>query len=63
MKGIQFVINDKGETTAVVIDLKKNGALWEDFYDRSLAQAREQEPRESLARVKERLRRQGILDG
>jgi hypothetical protein len=63
MKGIQFVINDKGEKTAVVIDLKQHGELWEDFYDRSLARAREEEPRESLATVKEHLRRQGKLDG
>ncbi len=31
MKGVQFVVNAQGEKTAVVIDLKKNSELWEDF--------------------------------
>lgn len=31
MEGIQFVIDDKGQKTAVLIDLKKHGELWEDF--------------------------------
>jgi hypothetical protein len=31
MKGVQFVIDDKGKKTAVLIDLKKWGKLWEDF--------------------------------
>ena len=63
MEGIQFLINNKGERTAVVIDLKKYGALWEDFYDNLIADMRENEPRESLKSVRERLRKQGKLDG
>jgi hypothetical protein len=39
-----------------MIDLRKNGELWEDFYDRVLAEQRRHEPRESLAQVKARLR-------
>ena len=63
MEGIQFLINNKGERTAVVIDLKKYGALWEDFYDNLIADMRENEPRESLKSVREKLRKQGKLDG
>ena len=33
MEGIQYVIDDKGQKTAVLIDLMKYGKLWEDFYD------------------------------
>ncbi|MBF0488775.1 MAG: hypothetical protein HQK98_11515 [Nitrospirae bacterium] len=33
MKGIQYMMNDNGDRTAVVIDLKKYGNIWEDFYD------------------------------
>ena len=33
MTGIQYVMNDHGEKTAVLIDLKKHGDLWEDFFD------------------------------
>jgi hypothetical protein len=33
MKGIQFIIDDQGEKTAVVIDLKQWGQEWEAFYN------------------------------
>lgn len=55
MKGIQFLIDPSGVKTAVVIDLRANRKLWEDFYDRALADARAGEPRESLESVKDRL--------
>jgi hypothetical protein len=61
MKGIQFVVDDKGEKTAVLIDLQEYGELWEDFYDCLIAQARANEPRESLTEVREQLRQQGKL--
>ena len=57
MRGVQFVVNGKGDTTAVVIDLKTNAELWEDFYDRALARSRQDEPRETLASVKKKLLR------
>jgi len=56
VKGIQFLIDEEGEKTAVVIDLKKHAELWEDFYDRALARSRADEPRETLESVKKRLR-------
>lgn len=57
MKGIQFLVDEHGKRTSVLIDLGKHGALWEDFYDIALARAREKEPRESLDSVKERVLR------
>jgi hypothetical protein len=57
MSGVQFIVDEHGNKTAVVIDLKKNAELWEDFYDRALARSREDEPRETLESVKKRLRR------
>ena len=63
MEGINYVVNDKGEKTAVLIDLEKYGELWEDFYDSLIAALRSEEPRESLDAVKERLKRQGKLNG
>lgn len=33
MNGVQFVVNEKGDRTAVLIDLKGYGEVWEDFYD------------------------------
>lgn len=32
MKGIQYIVDDNGAKTAVVIDLKQWGSLWEEFY-------------------------------
>ncbi|MGH7356170.1 MAG: hypothetical protein ACRELS_16525 [Candidatus Rokuibacteriota bacterium] len=55
MKGVQYVVDNSGRKTAVQIDLKKQGRLWEDFYDRALAKQRASEPRESLESVKNRV--------
>ena len=62
MKGVQFVVNERGEKTAVVIDLRKHSEVWEDFYDATVARRRRNEPRETLESVKKRLRRRGKLD-
>jgi hypothetical protein len=43
MTGIQFVTDDKGRRTAVVIDLKKHRALWEDFWDGLISESRRKE--------------------
>jgi hypothetical protein len=59
MRGVQFLVDDEGEKTAVLIDLKKNAQLWEDFYDVAVARFREKEPRESLESVKSKLRARG----
>jgi hypothetical protein len=55
MKGVQYVVDDAGERRAVVIDLQEHADLWEDFYDTWLASEREQEPRESLEVVRDKL--------
>jgi PHD/YefM family antitoxin component YafN of YafNO toxin-antitoxin module len=63
MEGIQFVVNDKGQKVAVLIDLRKYSELWEDFYDSLTARSRAEEPRETLDSVKKRLRKQGKIGG
>jgi hypothetical protein len=55
MKGIDFVVDEAGERKAVVIDLSEHGDLWEDFFDTLVAKERQDEPRETLAEVKEKL--------
>ena len=57
MLDVQFIVDERGNKTAVVFDLNKNAELWEDFYDRALAESRRAEPRETLESVKKRLRR------
>ena len=55
MTGINFLVDDKGDKRAVMIDLKKYGKLWEDFYDTLRVKERESEPRESLEEVKKKV--------
>jgi hypothetical protein len=61
MQGIQYVTDDKGQKIAVQINLKRFGAIWEDFFDNLLSRQRSDEPRESIDSVKERLKKQGKL--
>ena len=56
MSGIQFVVDEQGHKTAVVIDLKKHSRIWEDFHDALLARSRKNEPRESLDAVRCRVK-------
>jgi hypothetical protein len=55
LKGVEFVVDDQGEKKAVLIDLKRHGRLWEDFYDAALAAERAAEARESLDAVKRKV--------
>ena len=57
MTGIKFVINEKGSKSAVMIDLKIHGRLWEDFYDALKVTQRKNEPRETLDSVKRRFKK------
>jgi hypothetical protein len=43
MSGIQFVTDDKGRKVGVLIDLKKHGAIWEDFWDGLVSESRRKE--------------------
>jgi len=51
-KGIQFLVDTKGEKSAVVIDLRQHRGLWEDIYDVMVARARRGEPRLSWSDVR-----------
>lgn len=55
VKGVNFVVDEDNEKKAVIIDLKKHRALWEDFYDTLLGKEREKEPRETLEKVRKRV--------
>jgi len=43
MTGIQFLTDDEGHRVAVQIDLKKHGAIWQDFWDGLISEARRKE--------------------
>ena len=55
IKGVDFVVNETGERRAVVIDLKRHGDIWEDFYDTLLAQQRKNDVRYSLGDARRRI--------
>jgi len=55
VKGVEFIVDDGGQKKAVLIDLKKHGEIWEDFYDTLRVKERESEPRESLNEVKKKV--------
>jgi len=61
MKGIQFLTDENGKPTSVLIDLKTHGGLWEDFYDAVVANDRKHEPHESFEEVRKRLRKIGKI--
>jgi hypothetical protein len=43
MTGIQFVTDEKGRKVAVQIDLKKHGAIREDFWEGLVSESRRKE--------------------
>lgn len=55
MKGVTYLVDEKGKRTGVVLDLKTHRQLWEDIQDRLLVASRKREPRETLEQVKRRL--------
>ncbi len=55
VKGVKFVVDEDGQKKAVLIDLKKHGAIWEAFYDTMMVKERESELRESLQEVKKKI--------
>ena len=44
LKGVQYVTDNAGKRTAVIISLEEWGELWEDIYDVLVSQARKDEP-------------------
>jgi hypothetical protein len=61
MKGIQFVVDDRGKKVAVQIDLRTHGELWEDFYDALVVESRRHEKNIPFENVKASLVKTGTL--
>ena len=59
MKGIQYLVDDKGEKRAVVLDLKVHRALWEDIQDILVARERLKGPTVPMEEVVARLKTNG----
>ena len=55
MKGIGYLVDESGNRTGVILDLRTHARLWEDIHDRLLIAARRSDPRISLDKVRQRL--------
>ena len=55
MRGVHFVVDEKGRKVAVLIDLKIHRKWWEDIEDVLVSRSRKREKRIPLADVRERL--------
>ena len=55
MEGIQFIVNNRNEKKAVIIDLDIYGELWEDIHDILVVETRKSEPRIKWEGVKKKL--------
>lgn len=55
MKGINYLTNENGARTAVVIDLQTYGETVEDFLDGLEAETRRDEPTEDFEQVVDRI--------
>lgn len=61
MKGVQYFFDEQGEPKAVLIDVKKNPELWEDFRDFLTIRERSNEPTVPMEKVDRRLRELGKI--
>jgi hypothetical protein len=61
MRGVRYLYNAKGKRTAVLIDLQRNSALWEELLDVAVARTRATEPTERWSTVRGRLERAARL--
>ena len=61
MTGIQFVTDAKGRKVAVQIDLKRYGAILEEFWDGLISESRRKEKGIPLEKIKADLVKRGRL--
>ncbi len=61
LKGLKTFYDEHGEPAVILIDLKKNPELWENFCDLMLSEKRQGKRSYSSAEVKEYLRKHGKL--
>ncbi len=63
MTGIQYVTDEDGRKTAVLIDLNIHGELWEDIQDMLVSRERQKEKGVPFEEVKTELIEHGKLRG
>jgi len=63
MKGIQFVTDETGKRTAVLISLEEWGEVWEDIYDALVSESRKDEPTVPWEELKAEMEREEGVGG
>ncbi len=63
MSGVQYITDENGKKTSVVLDLKVHSELWEDIQDLMVSRSRMKEKSTPLAKVKASLVASGRLRG
>jgi hypothetical protein len=63
MKGIQYLTDDSGKRTAVLINLAEWGEIWEDIYDILISESRKHERTVSWKKLKAETQRKGKMRG
>ena len=61
MSQAQYVVNDKGRKTGVLLSLKQYEKLMEDLHDLAVVAERKNEKPIPLAELKRRLKKDGLL--
>ena len=57
----QYIVDEKGQKTAVILPIEEYNELLEDIHDLAVIAERQDEPTITFAEVKERLRRDGFF--
>lgn len=57
----QYIINDQGEKTAVILPIEEYEELLEDLHDLAVVAERREEPTVTFDELKQRLRDDGLL--
>ena len=61
MSKVQYLVNERGQKTAVVLPIKEYESMQEDLHDLAVMAERRDEPVISFDELKERLEKDGLL--
>lgn len=61
MPKVQYLVNEKGQKTAVVLPIKEYESMQEDLHDLAVMAERKDDPVISFDELKKRLKKDGLL--
>ncbi|MEO0248013.1 MAG: hypothetical protein ABIN58_00435 [candidate division WOR-3 bacterium] len=60
-KMAQYVVDEKGKRTAVILPVEEYEELLEDLHDLAIIAERQEEPTVSFEKLKQKLKKDGLL--